>query len=144
MLGEHICTYFAATALFFASPAISVAQKTYKTYVPLKRIEQTLDNLKDYYGDISSGIDCATDKYPAARTICKSNYLQRLALLSSRVQAYARENEPQGPNQIKAPVDHANFRPDVPKSCGRSIPCIYEFFKSKIDPPLGAESPFAN
>lgn len=137
-MGKHICTYFAAAALFFASPTISVAQKTYNTYVPLKRIEQSLDNLKDFYGDISSGIDCAADRYLAARIICKSNYLQRLELLSSRVQAYARENA------SGRPIDHATFRPDVPKSC-RSIRCIYEFFKSKIETAgQGEESPFAN
>jgi hypothetical protein len=143
MLREHIRTFFAAAALVFASPTIAVSQKTHYVYVPLKRIEQSLDNLKDFYGDISSGIDCTADRYLAARIICKSNYLQRLELLSSRAQAYAKENEPQGPNQIKEPIDHAKFRPDIPRSC-RSIRCIYEFFKSKIDPPLGGESPFAN
>lgn len=118
-----------------ASMGPAGAGGTHLNWVPLAKIEKRLRELNDFYGDISSAVNCRKPSGPVEKMICGDDYLSRAELLNTRATAYAEENG------TKREVDHKRYLGTLPKRC-RTEQCIYNYFVEETNNALGGTSPY--
>jgi hypothetical protein len=111
------------------------AQESRSNWAPLAKVEKSLRELNDHYGDISSAVNCRKPSSPVEKMICNNDYLSRAELLNTRASAYAWENG------TKREVDHKRYLGKLPKRC-TSEQCIYYFFVKETNDSLGGTSPY--
>jgi hypothetical protein len=69
--------------------AAAQTQPAYPDWVPQTKIEYSPKNLADFYGNISSAVNCRRPANEGEAMICSSDYLTNAELLNTRASAYA-------------------------------------------------------
>lgn len=115
--------------------ATAQAQGAHPDWVPQAKVEKSLRNLGDFYGDISSAVNCRKPADKVEALICSSDYLTKAELLNTRASAYAYENG------TKTEVDHKRYLGTLPRRC-RTEQCVYAYFVKETNASLGGESPY--